>query len=147
MVDQQSPRARHETRDISVRVVAWFAVGLIVSAIVIQVAITGLFHLFKADHPSKMAASRISEPRVFAPEPRLQVNSQADLDHFRATEEAKLNSYGWVDQNAGVVRIPIERAMELIAARGLPTRTAGQDNGSGKTAIQMRQEKAAATKP
>ncbi len=33
-----------------------------------------------------------------------------------------MHSYGWVDQPAGVVRIPIDRAMELLAQRGLPTR-------------------------
>ena len=37
-------------------------------------------------------------------------------------EEQTLNSYGWVDQQAGVVRIPIDRAMDLLAQRGLPTR-------------------------
>ena len=37
-------------------------------------------------------------------------------------EEQTLHSYGWVDQQAGVVRIPIDRAMELLAQRGLPTR-------------------------
>jgi hypothetical protein len=37
-------------------------------------------------------------------------------------EEKTLHSYGWVDQRAGVVRIPIDRAMELVAQRGLPTR-------------------------
>ena len=37
-------------------------------------------------------------------------------------EEQTLHSYGWVDQPAGVVRIPIDRAMELLAQRGLPTR-------------------------
>jgi hypothetical protein len=33
-----------------------------------------------------------------------------------------LQSYGWIDQQKGVVRIPIERAMELTAERGLPVR-------------------------
>jgi len=39
-------------------------------------------------------------------------------------EEQTLNSYGWVDQNAGVVHIPIAEAMKLVAQRGLPTRPA-----------------------
>jgi len=33
----------------------------------------------------------------------------------RAEQQALLNSYRWVDQKNGVVRIPIERAMELTA--------------------------------
>lgn len=147
MVDQQSQEVGHETRDISVRVVGWFAVGLIAAAIITYAGVAGLFHVFKQDYPSPSAPSRITEPRVFAPEPRLQNNPRTDLDQFRATEEAKLNSYGWIDKEEGVIRIPIERAMDLIAERGLPTRTAGQPSASGKTAIQMRQDRANASRP
>lgn len=56
------------------------------------------------------------------PDPRLEENERQQINQFRLGEEETLNSYGWVDQPAGVVRIPIERAMELIAQRGLPTR-------------------------
>ncbi len=59
----------------------------------------------------------------------------------------KLNSYGWVDRKHGVIRIPIERAMDLVAQRGLPTRGPGIQNSSGQTPEQLQQEKAAATKP
>ncbi len=38
----------------------------------------------------------------------------------RANEQARLNSYGWVDQEASLVRIPISQAMVLIADSGLP---------------------------
>ena len=55
------------------------------------------------------------------PEPRLEDNERTELSPFRYMEEEQLNSYGWVDQNAGVVHIPIDRAMELVAQRGLPT--------------------------
>jgi hypothetical protein len=103
--------------------------------------------LFKHEHPSPEPPSRITDPHPIAPEPRLQTNDQADLEKFRAAEEEKLNSYGWVNKEAGIIRIPIERAMDLIALRGLPTRNSPNEKPSGKTAIQMRQEKAAATKP
>lgn len=55
------------------------------------------------------------------PQPRLEENERSEIFDFNLKEEQKLHSYGWVDQNAGVVRIPIDRAMELIAQRGLPT--------------------------
>jgi hypothetical protein len=45
------------------------------------------------------------------------------MRRLRAADEAILNSYGWVDEEAGVVRIPIDRAMELTLERGLPTRS------------------------
>jgi len=44
------------------------------------------------------------------------------INDFRLQEEKKLNSYGWIDQKAGIARIPIDRAMQLLAQRGLPTR-------------------------
>jgi hypothetical protein len=57
------------------------------------------------------------------PEPRLQTNPREDLRQFREQEDAILNSYGWVDRPAGVVRIPIEDAMKLMLRRGLPSRS------------------------
>ena len=55
------------------------------------------------------------------PQPRLERNERVEINDFRLREEQTLNSYGWVDEKAGVVRIPIERAMQLVAQRGLPT--------------------------
>jgi len=78
-----------------------------------------LFDYFAArtaqlDQPRSPLAS--SSPREsLPPEPRLQVSPAQDLKELRAAEDAMLHSYGWVDQQAGVVRIPIERAMELLA--------------------------------
>jgi hypothetical protein len=54
------------------------------------------------------------------PEPRLQASSARDLLEMRAAEERELTTYGWIDEAAGVVRIPIERAMDLVAMEGLP---------------------------
>ena len=55
-----------------------------------------------------------------SPEPDLQVASSRDYQDMRAAEEAQLRSYGWVDREAGIAAIPIERAMEILASRGLP---------------------------
>ncbi|MCL6508251.1 MAG: hypothetical protein K6T59_14635, partial [Bryobacteraceae bacterium] len=57
------------------------------------------------------------------PAPRLQVDPATDLENLRKAEAAVLNSYGWVDRKAGIVRIPIDRAMEVLAERGLPARS------------------------
>ncbi len=56
------------------------------------------------------------------PQPRLASNERLEINDFRVHEEQTLNNYGWVDEQAGVVRIPIDRAMQLLAQRGLPTR-------------------------
>ncbi len=138
----------HETRDISVRVVTWFAIGLVLSALVIFPVVVGLYRLFERQHPSPDSPSRIAfHPHMIAPPPRLQTNPTIDLAQYEAAQEAKLKSYGWVDKSAGIIHIPIERAMELIAQRGLPTRGPGTQNASGITSVQMQTQKAATTKP
>jgi len=61
---------------------------------------------------------------MLPPEPRLQVSAPKDLEQYKAAQGEILNSYGWVDQKAGIVRIPIERAMDILVQRGLPVRGA-----------------------
>ena len=56
------------------------------------------------------------------PGPRLQTNPRDDMRELRARDEEILTSYGWVDKNAGIVRIPIDEAMKLVVQRGLPAR-------------------------
>jgi hypothetical protein len=58
------------------------------------------------------------------PEPRLQVSAPNDLKQYQAAQGEILNSYGWVDQKAGIVRIPIDRAMDILLQKGLPVRRA-----------------------
>lgn len=70
-------------------------------------------------HPMASTLAR-TEP----PLPRLQPNPRADLLAFRAEEDAVLKTYGWVDKGRGIVRVPIDRAMEILAQRGLPARAA-----------------------
>jgi hypothetical protein len=54
----------------------------------------------------------------------LQEKPTLDITELRKSEKAMLGSYGWVDKEKGVVRIPIEEAISLVAARGLPVRGA-----------------------
>jgi len=58
------------------------------------------------------------------PNPRLETDEVHELRDFRDNEEKTLNTYGWVDPYNEVVRIPVDRAMDLIVARGLPARPA-----------------------
>ena len=75
------------------------------------------------------------------PAPNLQISPHDDLMALRARENAELNSYGWVDRPHGVVRIPIERAMDLIIARGLPARPPGAPATTGKSSIELIRER------
>jgi len=68
--------------------------------------------------PDSLHPRRFSPPAV--PAPVLQIDPRADMARFRAQERAELSSYGWVDRDKGVVRIPIERAMAKVVKDGIP---------------------------
>ena len=71
--------------------------------------------------------NKVAELTQTFPTPRL-LNDDGDQDvaEMHAREDLLLDNYTWVDQSKGTVRIPIERAMELIAQRGLPVAPAVQ---------------------
>ena len=127
----------HETRDIKVSAVVGFAAGLVLTGVVLFFAVGELFRHFSAQ-PSAGRAERRTSPGIVPPEPRLQSNPSADLEKFRRQENEILNSYGWVNRTTGIVRIPIEHAMELVVQRGLPP----APGSFGKTPLQLQQEKA-----
>lgn len=110
----------YEQRDASPRGVAWTAVGL---AVVIFFSFVGIyaFEASMARHRG-VEMERRSSPNQDIPAPRLQADPAVDLVALRANEDARLHTYGWVDRKAGVVHIPIERAMDLLLDRGLPVR-------------------------
>jgi hypothetical protein len=136
----------HQTSEINLRVVTWTAIGLMISVIAVCLTVGGLFSLFKRQYASESAPLRITTPGRLPPAPRLQTSPPADLQQLLEAENAKLTSYGWIDKSAGVIRIPIDRAMDLLAQRGLPAR-GDEHETRGKTHLQMRQEKAEASEP
>jgi hypothetical protein len=60
----------------------------------------------------------INPPPTQMPSPPLQSAPALDLRALRAEKHALLSQYAWIDRAHGVVRIPIERAMSLLVARG-----------------------------
>jgi hypothetical protein len=119
----KNPDITHEVSDVNVRAIMWFILGLFASIVITYLVISGLYRYFDTREarlelrPESLVAPQ--GPRQ-PPEPRLQLDPQKDMEKLRAEEEAKLKSYGWVDQKAGVAHIPIEQAMKIIAERGLP---------------------------
>jgi hypothetical protein len=117
---------RHETSDVDIRGILAFGLALIVSAIVIHLLVLALFDYFDRREARRVPAEyplAAGQGTRVPPEPRLQTNPREDLRRFRANEDELLTSYGWIDKNAGVVRIPIDDAMKLVLERGLPART------------------------
>jgi hypothetical protein len=117
----------HELTDVNVGGVVGFAAALIGTGIVIGALVWFLFLHFRREAARPMPVEfplATAALRRLPPEPRLQTNPRDDLAHLRDSEDRLLTSYGWIDRNAGIVRIPIDQAMTLIAERGLPTRPA-----------------------
>jgi hypothetical protein len=64
---------------------------------------------------------RMAELTQRFPTPRVQTDDgNQDVADLHAREDLLLDNYSWADRAQGKVRIPIERAMELLAERGLP---------------------------
>jgi len=57
---------------------------------------------------------------ILPPEPRLQPAPHKDLLALRARDTWELSHYYWLDKKKGTVAIPIDRAMDILAARGIP---------------------------
>ncbi|HBY93491.1 MAG: hypothetical protein C3F12_09820 [Candidatus Methylomirabilota bacterium] len=114
--------AGYESRDMSIRVIGTFLLGLLAVTGIVLLVMWLLFKVFVAQQakrdvrPSPLAAAPLP------PEPRLQVTPGRELQEKQAQEDVILNSYGWVDRGAGVVRIPIDRAITLLAERRLPVK-------------------------
>ena len=116
-----STSRRHEERDIQVRLIVLSGVGLVIVTAIVLLVADWLFDDFAASRVKVQGPlAPLAETRPLPPEPRLQVAPAQDLQQMRAAEEAVLSSYGWGDQTAGFVRMPIDRALELILERGLP---------------------------
>ncbi len=116
---------RHESTDISVPGVLGFGGALLTGGLMIALLVWTLLHfllIWSAPRAMPEFPLAQSQARRLPPEPRLQTNPRGDLLELRQKEDRILNSYGWIDRDAGIARIPIERAMELTAARGLPSR-------------------------
>ena len=116
--EQKAPEGPgFEPTDVQVPVILKFGVVLVVMMAFSAVASWAIFrvlfaHAQRADPVFSPLAVLENQP---PPEPRLIRNEPADLHAVRQEEEASLSSYGWVDKQNGIVRIPIDRAIELMA--------------------------------
>jgi hypothetical protein len=134
--DETSKPLHHEVRDVQVRPIAWTGIGLALLIAVSIAAMRGFFSYMDRQlrledvPPSPIMSQRPQQP----PEPRLQTTPVLNRKRIFENENQMLNSYGWVDQRAGKVRIPVSLAMKLLAERGLPTRNDQQSATSTQPA-------------
>jgi hypothetical protein len=117
---QHSPNgAGHEQREVSVRLIVLSLASLAVFTFLVCVLVVGIFNYLHSEYHTA-EAERLAQP-VIPPEPRLEVYGPRQLQDLHEREEHVLNTYAWVDKDAGMVRIPIDRAIDLLAQKGLPS--------------------------
>ena len=129
----------YERSDIGVKGVLYFLLGLAVAGLFTYFIVDGLYwYLDKRSETQQAPVNPLvtnapadtrhipdDYPKSAFPDPRLENDERGQLNDIRLTEEQTLSTYDYIDKNAGTVRIPIERAMDLVAQRGLPVRTQG----------------------
>ncbi len=140
-----------EREDLSTRGVFAFMIGLGIAGLVIYFIVVGMYTFLDNYERSQMTTasplvtSKGAMSRVVTQDyvdqrfkengaPMLETNERGQFRDFLINQENQLNSYGWVDEKAGVAHIPIERAMELTVQRGLPVHA--QDSADVKTAAE-----------
>lgn len=144
----------YERSDIGIAGVVYFLIGLAVACILAYFVVEGLFwyldkRLEATQTPvSPLVTNAQKDTRSIPPQygndydkylkegfpaPQLETDEQTELNDIRLREEDTLSTYGWVDEKTGTVRIPIDRAMELLTQRGLPVRWQSASTESAST--------------
>ena len=101
---------RTEPEGVPTRFILYVAIGFLVF---VAGCLAGLFLYY-----SSFAGTRTRpKPEPF-PAPQLQRTPLSDLENLKRQQRAQLTGYAWVDKDQGIIRIPIERAMQIVAARG-----------------------------
>jgi hypothetical protein len=139
---RQSPSAQgYEKRDANAKWVLSIIGSLLLVGLIMHLCMAGVLErLNKKPFPTDTWTGARRVPRTTAETksfPRLQLAPPEELKKFRAREDAELNTYGWIDRTAGVVRIPVARAIELVLERGLPVRSATNASGLGPSSYQL----------
>ncbi|HXF64015.1 MAG TPA: hypothetical protein VNK95_20485 [Caldilineaceae bacterium] len=125
-VDPESLAEHHEVHDVSLRGIIRFAVALVVAAAVIHIVLYFALAVWSGrgieEQPVRiqMVPAEVTPPAV--PGPGLESAPSLSLEQWQAQEMETLTTYGWVDREGGVVRIPIEEAMQRLLEQGAPAR-------------------------
>jgi hypothetical protein len=142
----RADQAQHEESDVNIKAIVGFGIFLVISAVVIHVALYGLYLFFDnmaekqnaPPNPMMRSEKPVGTPTMSAESqaetakrlnrtfggnalnPMLQVDDVHDMDMMRKAQDTQMSEYQWTNKGTGNVRIPIDRAMDLIAERGLP---------------------------
>ncbi len=132
---QHSPNgAGHEQSEVSVRLIVVSLAFLAVVTFIVCVLVVGIFRYFHSYYGTD-EATRSFRSRWFRRSRASKWRPMSNCSSCSAKEDHILSTYAWVDQKAGTVRVPIDRAIDLLAAKGLPiAQLSGRHSGGKETA-------------
>lgn len=107
-----NPKTAYEPEDMRLMVVGVLALVILAVLVIVPLILRGAY-------PDALGDANRKQTDI-PPAPLLQTAPAADLRALRAEEAARLDSYGWVDRDTGVVHIPIAQAMKEVVAKGIP---------------------------
>jgi hypothetical protein len=143
----------YESQDLEPSGIMYFLLGLAVVTLLCIFGLRGLFvvldrrekaleppvNVLVTNVPTDTRHIAPGYPQSAFPNPKLEEDERGQFNGILLNEEQTLNSYGWIDEKAGTARIPIERAIDLLAQRGLPVRpqtgVAAAAPPAGKTGV------------
>jgi hypothetical protein len=113
----------HEGNTLVVKGLIFFAVALVAVGALVELSLVYVMKDFSKDETTQkaLAPPLLEDTSGTFPAPRLQRKPPSDLAKFKEAELRRLNEYGWVNREAGIAHIPIDRAIEIVVSRGLPT--------------------------
>ncbi len=123
--NHQHQERDYEDKDIPLKPIL---VALFLTAIFTAVVFFAIrFMMAKFEHQTAQLdqpSSKFATERLLPPAPLLQVDEKRTWDEQQVLNAKQLHDYGWVDKSAGIVQVPIERAMQMVVEKGLPARSA-----------------------
>jgi hypothetical protein len=135
----------YERSDVRAKWIGGVVAFLIIGAVALHFILRLQLHVLAKRPPAKdiwSTAVRGTRPEIPTNTPRLQISAPADLAEFRSREDTELNTYGWINKTQGIVRIPIQQAMNMLVEKKLlPVREGTNAAPSGPSPLQLQQER------
>ena len=110
---------RYEVRDTTIWLLLVLGLCLCFTIALTMLGSAALVSYLASSQPQGSPPPSAAAGPERPPKPRLQIDPSRDLEDMRRDEDAVLHNYGWIDRRTGSVRIPIDRAMDLLAAQHL----------------------------
>lgn len=112
----------HEVDEGDVRAIGLTGAGLAITVALVFLLVYGIFQ-YLAHRPAIVTpVNPLAETNQFPPQPRIEEHPAMEIKELHLQEDHILSTYGWTDKKAGIVRIPIGRAIDLQLERGFPAR-------------------------